>query len=87
MRVCTCMCVFAHANPKLKPVLDTNIVTNIVNWLRIPNNINPNPILVIPPYVNSDRNIRSDSSPKVIRSRLSTTHNLTPMFLLFNLQP
>ena len=85
MCVCTFMCVYAHAKPKVK--LGTNKMTRIVNGLLIPNNINPSPILVIRPYVNSDRNIRSDSSPKAIHSRLSTTHKLTPMFLLFKLQP
>ena len=31
MRVCTFMCVYAHANPKVKPVLDTNVMTKIAN--------------------------------------------------------
>ena len=49
--------VYAHTNSKVKRVLDTNsnIMTSIVNWLLIPNNINPNPILVIRSYVNGDR--------------------------------
>ena len=49
--------VYAHTNSKVKRVLDTNsnIMTSIVNWLLIPNNINPNPILVIRSYVNVDR--------------------------------
>ena len=81
------LCVYIHANPKVEPVLDTNIATRIVNGLLIPNNINPNPTLVIRPCVNG---IRPDSSLKAIHSRLSTTQNLTPMFRLFkifNLQP
>ena len=59
----------------------------IASRLLIPNNINPNPILVIRPYVHGYRNMRPDSSPQAIHSMLSTTHNMTPMFLLFNLQP
>ena len=51
------------------------------------NNINPNPILVIRPYVNGYCNIRPGSSPKAIRNRLCTTHHLTPMFLFSYLQP
>ena len=89
MRVCTFMYlyIYTHANPKVKLVLDTNIMTRIANQLLIPTNINPYPILVIGTHVNGYCNIRPDSSPKAIHSRLSTTHNLTPMFLLFNLQP
>ena len=47
--------VYAHTNSKVKRVLDTNIMTRILNWLLIPNNINPNSILVIRSYVNGDR--------------------------------
>ena len=84
MRVCTFMCVHTLANPKVKRVLDTNIMTRFGNWLLIPSNINPNPILVIRPYVNG---ICPDSSTKAIHSRRNTTHTLTPMFLLLKLQP
>ena len=31
VRVCTFMCVYTRANPKVKAVLDTNISTRIVN--------------------------------------------------------
>ena len=31
LRVCTCMCIYTHANPEVKPVLETNIMTRIVN--------------------------------------------------------
>ena len=47
--------VYAHTNSKVKRVLDANIMTRIVDWLLIPNNINPNPTLVIRSYVNGDR--------------------------------
>ena len=59
-------------------------MTSIVNRLLIPNNINPNRILVIRPYANG---IRPDNSSKAIHGRLSTTHNFAPMFFLFKLQP
>ena len=78
-RVCTFLCVYTHTNPKIKPVLNTNILT------RIANNINPNPILVIRPCVKGEGNIRPDSSFKAIHSSLSTTHNLTPCFSYSNL--
>ena len=48
------LCICTHINPNAKLVLDTNIMKMIVNWLLIPNNINPNPIAVIHPYVNGD---------------------------------
>ena len=38
-------------------------------------------MLVIRSYVKGGRNIRLNSSPKVIYSSLCTTHNLTAMFL------
>ena len=42
-------------------------------------NINPNTIPAINPYVNGAPNI----SLKTIQSRLSTTYNITPLFLSF----
>ena len=87
MRVCTLLCIHAHTNPDVKHVLETSIMAMIVTSLLIPDNIKNNPCHpVIRPYVNGDVNIRPDSSRKTIHSSLSTTHDLTPMFLIVSLK-
>ena len=45
--------------------------------------ISPRTVLAIGPYVNGDSNIRPGNGPKTIRSTFSTTHTMTPVFLLF----